>query len=256
MDQIRNSKWGVNGSFLKWFAILTMLVDHVGACLIEVYVMNIHGTSPYQGYGSLSYEQSLTWYWVDYALRCVGRLAFPVFCFLLVEGFLHTRDVKKYTLRMGVFCVLSEIPFDLALFGQVARWDYQNVFFTLLLALLGLWALTYLEKRNLRFLGVLCVLGAAVLAEVLNTDYGAFGVAVVAVLYLCRGQKAWQLGLGAGCFLLYGGTEMLGALAFLPIALYNGKRGKQPKYFFYVFYPLHLVILAAVGMWILPGILG
>jgi len=255
MEQTTGKKFGLNGSLLKWIAIGTMLIDHVGASLIEVYLMNVHGTSPYRGYDSLSYDQMMNWYWVDYALRCVGRIAFPIFCFLLVEGFLHTRSVKKYAARMGLFCVLSEIPFDLALFGQVVRWDYQNVFFTLLLALAGIWGMDYFEKKEKRWMGVLCMGAAAALAEVLHTDYGAFGVAVVAVLYLFRSQKALRTALGAGLFLLYGGTEVLGALAFLVFPFYDGTRGRQPKYFFYVFYPLHLLILSAVGYWILPAVL-
>lgn len=243
---------GLSGSSLKWIAIVTMLIDHIGASLIEGYLMNTHGHSPYHGFASLTYDQMMGWYFLDLVLRCIGRIAFPIFCFLLVEGFLHTKNVKKYALRLGLFCILSEIPFDLAFRGEVFCWDYQNVFFTLLLALLGIWGMDVIQKKCNLFLGMLCVFGAAVAAELLHTDYGAFGVIFIALLYLFHSRKLLRNVLGAGMLLTYGGIEVVGALAFLPIAFYNGSRGRQPKYFFYAFYPVHLLLLAALGHWILP----
>lgn len=249
---------GLSGSVLKWIAIITMLIDHLGASLIEVYLMNVHGTASYQGYGSMSYEQMMIWYNLDRVLRCIGRISFPIFCFLLVEGFCHTKNVKKYALRLGVFCLLSEIPFDLAFLGQVIHWEYQNVFFTLFLALLGIWGMDNLRKKGHPMADVagLVTIGAAALAaELLCTDYGAFGVVMIGILYRFRKRVYLKSILGAGALLLYGGIEGYGALAFFPILLYDGTRGKQPKYFFYAFYPVHLLVLTAIGRWLLPVIL-
>ena len=254
-QQVSQPRGGLSGSMLKWIAIITMLIDHIGASVIEGYLMNTHGHSLYLGYSSMTYEQMMAWYSLDYVLRCIGRVSFPIFCFLLVEGFLHTRDVTKYALRLGLFCIISEIPFDLAFWGEAFRWDYQNVFFTLLLALLGIWGMDYFRKKGKPILGGLCILGGAMLAEVLHTDYGAFGVALIAILYLFHDQKFLRTLFGAGVLLLYGGIEGFGAIGFLPISFYNGTRGRQPKYFFYVFYPVHLLILAGFGYWILPRIL-
>ncbi len=245
---------GLSGSMLKWIAIVTMFIDHVGGCLLEVYFMNGRGTSPYKGFWNLPDNQVDFWFDVDIMLRSIGRLAFPIFCFLLVEGFLHTRNVKKYALRLGLFCLISEVPFDLAFWGEPFFWLYQNVFFTLLLGLLGIWALEYFRGKQ-RIFGALLAIAAALGADVLHTDYGAFGVFFIELFYLFRNRTLVRNIVCIGSLLLYGGLEMLGALAFLPIAFYNGSRGRQPKYFFYLFYPMHLLLLTAVGRWILPALL-
>lgn len=246
---------GLSGSALKWIAIFTMLLDHLGACVIEVYILNGRGTSPYKGFWRLPNATIDTILFLDEVLRGVGRIAFPIFCFLLVEGFCHTRDVKKYALRLGIFCLISEVPFDLAFLGSPVYLLYQNVFFTLLLGLLGIWALQYFTGEK-RFLGTLIALALAILAGFLHTDYATFGVVFIEVLYLLRERKALRTAAGILCLVLYGGTEVIGALAFIPISLYNGTRGRQPKYFFYVFYPAHLLLLVAVGRILIPYLLG
>ena len=132
------TKWGISGSVLKWFAVITMVIDHFGASVLETYVMNVWGRSPLGNLFSDHWNELLR---VDRILRYIGRPAFPIFCFLLVEGFLHTRDVKKYAMRLGIFALISEIPFDLAVRGKFFDWQYQNVYVTLLLGLLTIWAL-------------------------------------------------------------------------------------------------------------------
>ena len=107
---------GLSGSTLKLIAIVTMFIDHLGVVAFETQISNY--MVPY------------------YIMRLIGRLAFPIFCFLLVEGFFHTRDVKKYALRLLVFAFISEIPFDLAFNRQMFYWRHQNVFFTLFIGLL------------------------------------------------------------------------------------------------------------------------
>ena len=118
---------GISGSVLKWFAVITMVIDHFGASVLETYVMNVWGRSPLGNLFSDHWNELLR---VDRILRYIGRPAFPIFCFLLVEGFLHTRDVKKYAMRLGIFALISEIPFDLAVRGKFFDWQYQNVYVT------------------------------------------------------------------------------------------------------------------------------
>lgn len=249
---------GLSGSTLKWIAIGTMLIDHIGASLIEVYVMNSYGNASWSGFQTLSYEQRMVWYNLDSILRMIGRISFPLFCFLLVEGFWHTRDVKKYALRLGLFALVSEIPFDLAFFGEVFHPGHQNVFVTLFLALLGIWGLDYFRKKGQvqSLAGVLCLGAAALCAEWSCSDYDSFGVLLIGAIYLFHDRKILQAVCGSVLLLSYGGTESYGVLAFLPILLYNGNRGHQPKYFFYVFYPVHLLVLAALGYRILPLMMG
>lgn len=117
---------GLSGSALKIIAIVTMLIDHIAATVI-IRILKFGG-----------YNDGL--YQLYRVMRNIGRIAFPIFCFLLVEGFMHTRDREKYALRLGCFAAVSEIPFDLAFNGKVLEVGYQNVFFTLLLGLLTMMA--------------------------------------------------------------------------------------------------------------------
>ena len=103
-------KVGWNSFWLKMIAITTMLIDHVGAVLLPQYPI----------------------------LRIIGRIAFPIFCFLLVEGFMHTHDVIRYMTRIGLFALISEIPFDLLFYGRILDGTHQNVFFTLFIGLVML----------------------------------------------------------------------------------------------------------------------
>lgn len=238
-----------SGSALKWFAVLIMLVDHIGACLLEVFVLNYYGVSPLAG----RIDNLYFWLILDSVLRGIGRAAFPIFCFLLVEGAVHTRSPRKYLLRLASFALISEIPFDLALHNQPFYWGTQNVFFTLLAGLLVIQAFQRSPGQEWRGMLALAVLGAA--AELCGTDYGAIGVAVIAVMYLLR-ERFWAASvLSLILLVLLARIEIFSIPAFLILALYNGKRGRQPKYFFYVFYPVHLLILWAAGNFVLPALL-
>ncbi len=238
-----------SGSALKWFAVLIMLVDHIGACLLEVFVLNYYGVSPLAG----RIDNLYFWLSLDSVLRGIGRAAFPIFCFLLVEGAVHTRSPRKYLLRLASFALISEIPFDLALHNQPFYWGTQNVFFTLLAGLLVIQAFQSSPGQEWRGMLALAVLGAA--AELCGTDYGAIGVAVIAVMYLLR-ERFWAASvLSLILLVLLARIEIFSIPAFLILALYNGKRGRQPKYFFYVFYPVHLLILWAAGNFVLPALL-
>ena len=238
-----------SGSALKWFAVLIMLVDHIGACLLEVFVLNYYGVSPLAG----RIDNLYFWLSLDSVLRGIGRAAFPIFCFLLVEGAVHTRSPRKYLLRLASFALISEIPFDLSLHNQPFYWGTQNGFFTLQAGLLVIQAFQRSPGQEWRGMLALAVLGAA--AELCGTDYGAIGVAVIAVMYLLR-ERFWAASvLSLILLVLLARIEIFSIPAFLILALYNGKRGRQPKYFFYVFYPVHLLILWAAGNFVLPALL-
>ena len=222
--------FGISGSFLKTIALLSMTIDHFGAVIIESFMMN----------PEFDMEFWRTLYW---PFRYIGRVAFPIFCFLLVEGFGHTKNQKKYLFRMFLFALLSEIPFNLAFEGKIIAPGYQNIFWELALGIVLMMVIQKIEKsrRNTFFnfsLIFLAVLLGAVIAEVLSFDYGEHGIISIAVLYYFRKYKGVQLLAGALSFLWYW-KAMFG---FLPIALYNGKRGRNIKYAFYIFYPSHLLI--------------
>ena len=227
---------GLDGGVLKGIAAALMLTDHVGAILLpEVPV-----------------------------LRCVGRLAFPIFAFFIAEGYAHTRDFGRYFRRLAILAVVSEIPFNLEN-GAVFDPARQNVLWTFCLALLTLRGLEALgrERGFGRWAGCGLVLAAGFAAgELLRTDYGGWGVVTVALLYLCRDgkyAKLWLLlamaavnGLGMGSLTMpvFGGEMpiQIFAVAALPVIwLYNGQAGpKGLRRAFYVFYPAHLLVLEGI----------
>ena len=227
---------GLDGGTLKCIAAALMLTDHVGAILLPEVP----------------------------ALRCVGRLAFPLFAFFIVEGYAHTRNFGRYFRRLAILAVVSEIPFNLEN-GAVFDLTRQNVLFTFCLALLTLRGLEALgrERGFGRWAGCGLVLAAGFAAgELLRTDYGGWGVVTVALLYLCRDgkyAKLWLLlamaavnGLGMGSLTMpvFGGEMpiQIFAVAALPVIwLYNGQAGpKGLRRAFYVFYPAHLLVLEGI----------
>ena len=180
MEEVKETG-GITGSTLKIIAIVTMFIDHVGAALFEHYQYNF-----LEPMGAEFCKEAITskipWLWADWMgdpaavqnidliLRAIGRIAFPIFCFLLVEGFLHTRNVKKYLIRLFIFALVSDVPFDLAFFGEIGL-NHQNVFFTLLLGVLALACIDYVKKKDYQtFTGAYTFIGKAgiVVAAVLG----------------------------------------------------------------------------------------
>lgn len=207
---------GLSSFELKLIAIITMLIDHTGMILFPQYII----------------------------FRQVGRIAFPVFCFLIVQGVLHTSDIKKYKIRLLIFAVISEIPFDLAAHGKIADIEHQNVFFTLFIGLCLIDGIQRLEGQYDLFLKIFYIVAALVWAELLNTDYGAYGVLMILIFYLFRQQTVISaVSIAAVNIAMPGQIQTYGIFALFPIYLYNGKKGMALKYFFYLFYPLHLLVL-------------
>ena len=243
---------------LKIIAVATMVTDHVAACL------NITGHLPYG---------------VEYTmLRAVGRIAFPLYGFMLAVGAAHTKNKLKYALRMLATLILAEMPFDMAIFGSnplaAEALGHQNVYFTLLLGLLTVfvmqWAFSQEGPKKIAAipLWALSVGAAAYLCEnVLYTDYGAAGICMIACFGLLalplRSLRVMMAGdrpvnamiSAAAVFVLIlmtNSLEIYAFLALIPIALYNGKKGYSSRaiqYGFYLVYPLHLWILSLIYVW-------
>ena len=210
----------VDGAVLKLIACLSMFIDHLGAVCFS---------------GMMGF-------------RIIGRLAFPIYCFLLVEGAVHTHDMKKYILRMGIFALISEVPFDLAFYHRLVYTGHQNVFFTLGLGLLAICFLEHLDIPDVLY-KLLVIIAAGLIAEFFNTDYGFTGIAVICVFYYLREQPQLKYPIAAILLAAMGGVEVYAVLALIPILLYNGQRGRQTKvmqYGFYIFYPAHLLLLAVL----------
>lgn len=217
---------GLSGDALKWIAIVTMLIDHIGLTMLN----------PYGPDNGVLYT----------VMRSIGRLAFPLYCFLLVEGFMHTGNYRRYVIRMAVFALISEIPFNLMLSGSVWYPGYQSVMVTLLIGLIGLGAYRWCVNHRYPIYGIMVVISAVVTGWLTQCDYGAEGVLLIFIFYVLQYQPvARAIALGIWCVMM-GGLEVWGVVAIIPIMLYNGKRGNSGKwfqYFGYAFYPAHLALL-------------
>lgn len=201
----------MTGFQLKLLAMLAMTADHIGAVFFPEIPL----------------------------LRWIGRLAMPVLCFFIGEGLRHTRSPRRYLLRLTGFALLSELPFDLAFYGGI-EWGHQNVYFTLALGLLALWAI---QSRGME--GWLLALTAALAAELLGCDYGMYGVLLILLLDRFHRARSEQLAVAALLNLAFFGlqTQTLSLIALPLLWLYNGKRGRDDRRLFYLYYPAHLCVL-------------
>ncbi len=241
---------GLSGSTLKIIAIITMLLDHIGASLVQPILASTASAAGVTDWSMPSLAAACPGAAIPYyALRYIGRISFPIFCFLLVEGFLHTKNLHKYCLRLAIFALVSEIPFDLAFHQTPFYQASQNVFFTLLIGLLVISFDRFCRERFANNLGagfllpLLGLIAGMYLAEAFCTDYGYLGVLVIDILYILRDKRALA-GILSTVFLCFSAPIEVTAIVFVPlIQRYNGKRGLPLKYVFYAFYPLHLLLL-------------
>ena len=224
----------MTGFILKIIALITMVLDHIK---YAVPVTNCF----------------LTQYF--------GRLSFPIFAFVTTDGWGHTRNKKRYILKMFIFAFISQIPF-MMFRSLVADKFLLNIMFTFLFAILGLWSLDFFENRKelsnfLKFLIMFCIC-ATILAcgFIIPVDYNWFGIAVVWLFYILRNNKvartitypilvilyylsAYMTNINAINIL----SVIFTALPGFIILFYNGKEGRKMKYFFYTFYPVHMLIV-------------
>ena len=245
MDSSASKNFELTAAVLHIIAMTLMLMDHLWATLLP----------------------AKEW------LTCAGRVAFPIFAFMAVEGYFHTRSFKKYILRMLLFAVLSEIPFDLMYGGTWFYPVHQNVLWTFLLGLLGVWLMEQVRKKGKTWMYllvcVLVVLAGLVLGTLCMADYYGVGVLTVFVFYFLHGRKWWCF-LGQLAALYWLNVELLGGLmypvqlfgmefelcqqglallALIPIWLYRGRQGYHSKpfqYLCYAFYPVHMLLLVVV----------
>ena len=240
-------RFDISASALHIMAMIFMLCDHLWATIIP----------------------GNQW------LTCLGRLAFPIFAFMIVEGYFHTKDLTKYKKRLFVFALISEIPFNLMNSGSLFYPLHQNVLWTFLIAILLIqWNERAKEKNKVWtriWVGVVSVIAATILGIIGFVDYYNYGIYMVLVFYFLRGKKWWNYVLQF-IVMYYINIEMMGGLVYefemfgrmvvlhqqglallslIPIWLYNGEQGpynKVIKNIYYWFYPVHALILALIMM--------
>ncbi len=240
---------------LKLIAIITMTIDHIGAVL---------GADGYGGI--LTYDTYMI-------LRIVGRIAFPIFCYLIVEGYFYTRSVKKYALRLFAFACISQIPYTLALKGARITFNHLNIFFTLLLGLILVWVIdstinkikntSNLHQSNILPAVLIILLIFYLTDDYLGIDYGIYGLLLILIFYFFRENKSPSaediysydeaadikrftllfISIGAITLIFSTQLQIYCLFALIPISMHNHKKGRSLKYVFYAYYPIHLLIL-------------
>ena len=224
----------LSGSWLKLLAVATMTADHAALFVLRYC----------DGFREPLFEIAkipVSWFLL---LRCVGRMAFPLFAFLVVEGFLHTHSRLNYGCNLLLFALLSIIPWNLVHTGRWYNFPSANVLFTLLLGFIALCCIARWESRRetsgMLAIQLFVIISSAALGRV---DFGAGGVTFILALYMLRQHRVLQAAIGFGLL----PSKWLALLAFIPMNLYNGRRGfiqgTVSKYAFYAYYPLHLLVL-------------
>jgi hypothetical protein len=254
---VSSGRFGLNGNQLRLIAVISMFIDHIGVLIWE------HGVGEWLNTLHTSLEIYQIWFMVNHILRMIGRIAFPIFAFFLVIGYLHTRDWRKYAFRLAVVAVISELPFDWVCTGKLCiSGIIQNTVFTLLLGLLMLKAMDTVQAVMLQGQSekqwihpfviqtaqMIVIVIACFVSMGLRLDYDYEGILLIAMMYWFWPDLKKTCLLGGIWMILCSGSlyATVGYVtAFLLIYRYNGEQGKQkvPKVLTYGFYPLHLVIL-------------
>ena len=218
---------------LKIIAIITMFIDHIG----------------YGIFGQFSF------------LNYIGRIAFPIFAFQISEGYLHSKNLKKYFLRLFIFAIVSQIPF--MIFSKIFSNDFTlNIFFTLLLGLVSIYIY---DKCKYKTIGIILAISIEFLANSMHCDYGFYGIAIIFLFYIFKNNilkssiafiiattiKYLILMIKSGFYNVYTHLLICTLIPIIFISLYNGKKGKDTKYFLYLFYPIHLLLIYGIHLFII-----
>jgi len=229
---------------IKLFAVIAMLIDHIGVAFGHL--------MPYS---------------VFLLCRIVGRLAMPLFCFMIAEGLFHTRNARRYLLRLAIFALVSEVPFDLLFMGDLLEFRMQNVGFTLFLGLLGILLFDSFAAQGRKWAALAAILAAGAASYFVRSDFSVYGVYFIFIFYYFRNNhRGRTVALAAGVLLsainlwMAPGTgdwhfeldySAAAVLAAIPIGLYNGEKGRENRHTraaFYAFYPAHLLFLYALKL--------
>jgi len=267
---------GIDAGVMKRIAIIAMFIDHMTLCFLEV----ARDSKGHRIMNTFAAGKTL-----DSIGRGIGRLAFPVFCFLIVEGFLYTRNRWKYLVRLLVFAAVSQVPFCLLVFPDSQK-RHADTIFTLAAGYVLIWIVetlagymgaddflparrsryieeeegygkgkravltlpARLDRKWIRFIlfmipSLAACFGICWLAKWFGCDYSYGGVICILLLYLLYRYREYSIAAAWAWLTNYNHNELLAITGFWLIWCYNGKRGKQNKYFFYLFYPGHLIFL-------------
>ncbi|MDO4732859.1 MAG: TraX family protein [Bacillota bacterium] len=213
--------FSLNTIQLKWIACFFMLLDHIGALLFPQEII----------------------------FRMLGRVTFPIFAFMTANACIHTKNIRRYLLRLAIFSLAYEPVFHYCMGGKI------NIFATIFLGALAIHLYTLLLKNSsLKFLAFLPLALFCIAAELLPIQYGAYGIVLIFFFYIFSGRPAGLVLSSLCCCFLYlylnwpSTLQFYSLLAVPLILLYNGKRGKGSKWIFYIFYCLHIPLLYLIAL--------
>lgn len=226
----------LSGSALKIMAVISMLIDHASSFLF----------ADYEGINTVVFSvgnlQVTPYFCLSYI---IGRLAFPLFAFLIVEGYLHTRSVMRYARTLFIFAVASILPYNYASQGAFFSFHGSNVLFTLFLGVVCLYSIDHTTRLK----SALMIVVSLIIAFFIKCNYGPAGVAMIIAMYLLKQRREYQC-LPVVIAFMSRKTSMFATMAAIPIMMYNGERGfirgNVGKYLIYIIYPLHLLIIGCI----------
>lgn len=239
MTMTKRNRFGfLSTNLLKLIAMAAMLADHASVIFLG--------------------EHTTVW-------RNIGRIAFPIFAFLIAQGAIHTKNRLKYLFRLVLFAFISEVPYDLAFGSSYFDMESQNVFFTLSLGLVSIFMLGFFQKNKVGILGLVTTAVCGLGAYYLNSDYGFMGVVVITLMFVfsAASQSVKYIGFAMSALMtaisyvpviniFFIPAQLPAVLSAVPIAFYNGKPGKKMnKYIFYAFYPAHILVLYLIKNYVL-----
>lgn len=216
----RKSNIEITSCQLKWIGLITMVIDHVGLIFFpNILIFNL-----------------------------IGRISFPIFAFTTAIGFMYTKNIARYGLRLLIFAIISEPFYDFALFGTIFYTGRQNVLFTFAIGVLMLYFWLCYEQIVFRCLAVLLIL---LISEFLAVDYNSMGLLMILFFYCFHNEYLKRdISVAAVNVVLIGGIQSFAVFSLIPIHLYRGTKGREMKYIFYLFYPAHFAVLAGLR-WLL-----
>ncbi len=231
MEKIKSIK-GINGAQLKYIAFASMFIDHFNKAIITPFLT---GTGPMVIITTI--------------FDILGRIAFPIFAFMIVEGFFKTKSQWKYLRNLLIFAVISEIPYDMFQSAEFVNTWSQNILWGLALGLFTIMVIDklkdYIKKRPLWiFISLLIVALSSLGSMLISSDYEYYAIIIIYLYYLFYNKRLVASVLGYLVII----KEIYAILGFATVLLYNGEKGKQNKIFNYLFYPVHLLIFGIIRM--------
>lgn len=245
-------------SFLPKISVNTLKI--AGAILLTLYffsaaviqngILHVNRYTPQQLNELLGGDaEAMLWAGIASMAEIISMIAISIYAYLLVQGVEHTSSMGKYALSVLVFALISEVPYDLAVLGQVWSWNSQNTLWGVFIALITLWLMKYVEGRGTMtyVLSAVAAVGGCLWAILINCQFGWGFVLIASVLFLLRERRTISLIAGVGVSLVY----MTASMGFILISLCNGERttgeSRLGKYAYYAYYPL---ILALMALWV------